>query len=70
MPGQRIANAAAALLASGSIVLGQPLPAQSSPPEPVAASASFVEVLMAPGNSPDYVTLPSTNCGCRCSEEN
>ena len=62
MPGQRIANAAAALLATGSMVIGQPLPAQTvSPP----SAESFVEILTEPGDN-GYNILPSTNCGCGC----
>jgi hypothetical protein len=62
MPGQRIANAAAALLATGSMVIGSPLPAQAAAP----STESFVEVLTEPGEGNGYTTLPSTNCGCGC----
>jgi len=63
MPGQRIANAAAALLATGSMVIGQPLPAQTvSPP----SAESFVEILTGPEDTNGYTILPSTNCGCGC----
>jgi hypothetical protein len=66
MPGQRIANAAAALFATGSMVIGQPLPAQSPAYEAAPASESFVEILTGP-ESNGYTILPSTNCGCGCS---
>lgn len=62
MPGQRIANAAAAILATGSMVIGQPLPAQAAPP----SAESFVEILTEPGDNNGYTILPSTNCGCGC----
>lgn len=63
MPGQRIASAAAALLATGSIIIGQPSPTQTAPPAP----ESFVEILTEPGVATDYPT--ATNCGCDTSEE-
>lgn len=70
MPGQRIANAAAALLATGSIVLGSPLPAQSAAPSASPSAESFVEILTGPGETANgYTTLPSTNCGCGCSSQ-
>ncbi|HZM79609.1 MAG TPA: hypothetical protein VFC19_28080 [Candidatus Limnocylindrales bacterium] len=62
MPGQRIANAAAALLATGSMVIGQPITAQAASP----SSESFVEILTGPGDTNGYNILPSTNCGCGC----
>jgi hypothetical protein len=65
MPGKRIAivNAAAALIASGSIVIGQPLPAQTESPVLASpATESFVEVLIEP-NSGDYQINP-VNIGC------
>jgi len=69
MPGQRIANAAAALLATGSMVIGQPLPAQTASPTSSPTSESFVEILTGPGMTDGFTTLPSTNCGCKCSNE-
>ena len=69
MPGQRIANAAAALLATGSMVIGQPLPVQSPSLETAPASESFMEILTGPGVTNGYTILPATNCGCGCVPE-
>lgn len=68
MPGKRIANATAALLASGSIVFGQPLPAEISSPASAPLAESFVEVLTGPNAGP-VITMPGTNCGCKCSSD-
>jgi hypothetical protein len=67
MPGQRIANAAAALFVTGSMAIGQPLPAQATELEAAPAAESFVEILTGPGATDGFTILPATNCGCGCT---
>jgi hypothetical protein len=67
MPGQRIANAVAALFVTGSMATGQPMPVQTPSQGPVSAPESFVEILSGPGGSEGSIVLASVNCGCGCS---
>lgn len=70
MPGQRIANAAAALFVTGSMAIGNPLPAQSPSLEAAPATESFMEILAGPEVTSGYTILPATNCGCGCVPKN